>query len=784
DWRVGMVIAHEIAQQKHCKFDTELEAITVGVRVGFAYVTLGVVSSPIEGLTSIEIKPRQDGKGEFFKLNYAGPIRNAGGTAAAVSVLIADYVRKKMAYAKYDPTEKECLRCPGELEDYHNYVANLQYWPSKEESLFLMQRIPVEIAGDASEKREVSNVNLKDIPRIETNNLRSGYCLIHSSCIPLKAPKLWKKLAVWGEEMGMEDWNFLKQYLALQKKMKAKGKKEDGAKISPDYTYIKDIVAGRPVLAHPLEPGGFRLRYGRGRASGYSGQSIHPASMVVLDDFVATGTQLKVERPGKAAAFTPCDTIDGPIVKLQDGTVLKLNNEEEARKVQKKIVEILFLGDVLINYGDFLDRAHTLIPAGYCQEYWALEAQTAFEEKDYNKALLTNKTEMTEEELKKIFANPLTNNPTFFQAQAISQALGVPLHPEHTHYLTILKPEEHITIIDWLAKSDILSDKIILPYVEGEGKKRLLELTGIPHKLSTENIIIEGDVAKSILHTYGHNKQPFSRENHKKIRLIYEKSKAKDQESILTLINKTSTTPQRDKAGVFIGSRMGRPEKAKMRKMTGSPHTLFPIGEQGGRLRSFQAALEAGFVRSSYPVNHCEACNITTPLFRCEICDAPTKKLKHCKTCGDVEDCPHEPWVFKDWEIPIKRVFDGTLKKLGMKIYPDLIKGVRGTSNKSHIPEHLAKGILRAKHRVHVNKDGTIRYDASEITLTHFKPKEVHVSVERLKELGYTHDARGKALLNDDQVLELKPQDVVLPCCTAPGYPDEKADEVLFRGTK
>ena len=48
-----------------------------------------------------------------------------------------------------------------------------------------------------------------------------------------------------------------------------------------------------------------------------------------------------------------------------------------------------------------------------------------------------------------------------------------------------------------------------------------------------------------------------------------------------------------------------------------------------------------------------------------------------------------------------------------MRTYPDLIKGVRGTSNKSHIPEHLAKGILRAKHNVHVNKDGTIRYDAS-----------------------------------------------------------------------
>ena len=38
-----------------------------------------------------------------------------------------------------------------------------------------------------------------------------------------------------------------------------------------------------------MQSGGFRLRYGRGRASGYSGQSIHPATMSVLEDFIATG---------------------------------------------------------------------------------------------------------------------------------------------------------------------------------------------------------------------------------------------------------------------------------------------------------------------------------------------------------------------------------------------------------------------------------------------------------------------------------------------------------------
>jgi DNA polymerase II large subunit len=164
DWRIALQIGFEVAQEKFCKFKDKKEAIEVGVRVGFAYGTVGVVSSPIEGLISLEIKKRNDGKGEYFCLNYGGPVRNAGGTAASWSVIIADYVRKKMGYAEYDPDENETKRCATELEDYHERVTNLQYFPSKKESEFLIQHLPVEVSGDASENIEVSNY--KDLPRV------------------------------------------------------------------------------------------------------------------------------------------------------------------------------------------------------------------------------------------------------------------------------------------------------------------------------------------------------------------------------------------------------------------------------------------------------------------------------------------------------------------------------------------------------------------------------------------------------------------------------------------
>ncbi|MFQ5572646.1 MAG: DNA polymerase II large subunit, partial [Nitrosopumilaceae archaeon] len=108
-----------------------------------------------------------------------------------------------------------------------------------------------------------------------------------------------------------------------------------------------------------------------------------------------------------------------------------------------------------------------------------------------------------------------------------------------------------------------------------------------------------------------------------------------------------------------------------------------------------------------------------------------------------------------------------------------LIKGIRGTSSTNHMTEHLSKGILRARYDLQVNKDGTIRYDATELPLVAFKPKEISVDIEKLKELGYDKDINGNELKNCEQILELKPHDVLLPSFS--GSLDEKADDVFVR---
>jgi len=793
DWRVALQIALEIAQNKFCQFKDKKEAMEIGIRTGFAYGTVGVVSSPLEGFVNLDIKARRDGKGDYFCMNFSGPIRNAGGTAASWAVIIADYVRVHMGYQPYDPDENEVKRINTEITDYHNRVTNLQYHPSEAESEFLGKNLPIEISGDPSEKFEVSNY--KDLPRISTNLIRSGYCLIHSSCIPMKAPKLWKQLSIWGEEFGLNHWKFLDEFVKLQKQIKSKGsvkkeeKKDDSdsvkkkPKILPDYTFVKDLVAGRPVLAHPLEKGGFRLRYGRARTSGYSAQCVNPATMYVLNNFIAIGTQLKVERPGKGAAFTPCDTIEGPIVKLDDGSVMFLEDEVVAKQYFKRVKEVLFLGDVLVNYGDFLNRAHMLVPPGYCEEWWVLELEKAivdnFGNFDLEKAC--DFSGVSFEILTKIFEKPISKISSK-DAIILSQKFNIPLHPRYTYHWADISYEDFLDIMKWFSKADIKKEddrvlKIVLPIITNEKPKRILELLGVPHLVvNNEYVVIERNDANGLLA----NLSNFSFDKN-----LLENKDSNADETVLDIVNKISKIKIRDKSGVYIGARMGRPEKAKMRKMNGSPHVLFPVGPEGGRLKSFQSALETKKVTSEFPIYICPSCKNETIWKKCEKCKSLTEKMFYCKECGIVKtsECKHGKTMnYRNYSIDIEHHFKDSINMLKDTSVPDVIKGVKGTSNREHIPEHLVKGILRAKYDLYVNKDGTIRYDASELAITHFKPREVRVSISKLIELGYTHDVKGKPLENEDQVLEIKPQDVILPCCTE--SPEIPADEVFFKTTK
>ncbi|HIH65014.1 MAG TPA: DNA polymerase II large subunit, partial [Methanothermobacter thermautotrophicus] len=312
---VAFQIAAEIASQAVPDDDPEEreKLADQALRTALAILTEGVVAAPLEGIAKVRIKENFD-KSRYLAVYFAGPIRSAGGTAAALSVLIADYIRLAVGLDRYKPVEREIERYVEEVELYESEVTNLQYSPKPDEVRLAASKIPVEVTGEPTDKVEVSH---RDLERVETNNIRGGALLAMVEGVIQKAPKVLK----YAKQLKLEGWDWLEKFSKAPKK----GEGEEKVVVKADSKYVEDIIGGRPVLAYPSEKGAFRLRYGRARNTGLAAMGVHPATMELLQ-FLAVGTQMKIERPGKGNCVVPVDTIDGPVVKLRNGDVIRIED--------------------------------------------------------------------------------------------------------------------------------------------------------------------------------------------------------------------------------------------------------------------------------------------------------------------------------------------------------------------------------------------------------------------------------------------------------------------------
>ncbi len=387
-------------------FDSKREQIAdQALRTALAILTEGVVAAPIEGIAKVKIKKNFDGT-EYLAVYFAGPIRSAGGTAAALAVLIGDCIKVATNLSNYKPIDAEIERYVEEVELYESEVTNLQYSPKPEEVRLAAQNIPVEVTGEQTDQVEVSH---RDLERVETNNIRGGGALLAMvEGIIQKSAKVLK----YSHTLKLDGWDWLEGYSKEKKKNKDKqddkqeNKKENKEEKSKheaakeNAKYIQDIIGGRPVLGYPSEKGGFRLRYGRSRNTGLAAMGVNPATMQLLE-FLAVGTQLKIERPGKGNCVVPVDSIEGPIIKLKNGNVVKINSVKEAKAVKGQVAEILFLGDMLVAFGEFLRNNQTLLPSAWCEEWWieTIKNSSIFDENDF---LLDSNPDLTLENLGKL----------------------------------------------------------------------------------------------------------------------------------------------------------------------------------------------------------------------------------------------------------------------------------------------------------------------------------------------------------------------------------------------
>ncbi|WP_299266537.1 LAGLIDADG family homing endonuclease [Halorientalis sp.] len=793
-------------------YDSDAGKIEGAVRTAVALLTEGVVAAPIEGIDRVEVLENDDGSA-FVNVYYAGPIRSAGGTAQALSVLVADYARSLLGMDEFRARNDEIGRYAEEV-DLYDQETGLQYSPKEKESKFIAEHMPIMLDGEATGDEEVSGY--RDLERVDTNSARGGMCLVFAEGIALKAPKIQR----YTRNLEEVEWPWL-QDLIDGTIGKANGDEAETAedadpddetgdeaadepagppRVDPSKKFLRDLIAGRPVFTHPSEPGGFRLRYGRARNHGFATAGVHPATMHLVDDFLATGTQIKTERPGKAAGVVPVDSIEGPTVRLANGDVRRIDDPQEALKVRNGVEAILDLGEYLVNYGEFVENNHPLAPASYTVEWW--EQDLAATDADVQAMRDSVQVDLAD--------------PDAGEAIEWATEYGAPLHSKYTYCWHDVSVDEFERLAAAVADGHVAEADGASEEASRTASERRAESEDDPRPVTERNagnptdgdLVVprpeaaDADVAgvlESLLVDHHQDEDRLVVPDWKPLVLSLGLTERldggwdpddlptsareyADGDNASRAVNAVAPFEIRERAPTRIGNRMGRPEKSESRELSPAVHTLFPIGEAGGNQRDISKAADAGDavegtqgeIEVQVGRRECGDCGTRTYHARCPDCNGVTDAVYVCRDC-DVEVEPDSagraechrceslaaPVQYKT--ISVREQFQDALEAVGLRENAfDIVKGVKGLSSKTKTPEPIEKGVLRAKHGVSAFKDGTVRYDMTDLPVTAVRPAELDVTADQFRELGYEEDMQGERLRHDDQLVELKVQDVVL----------------------
>lgn len=713
----AIILSREIALGKHLPKKASLEErLDMAVRVGLAVVTEGVTIAPLQGIAEVVIKKNRDDT-EYLSVSIAGPMRSAGGTESAVTMLIADQARKAVGLSEYKANsfDDEIGRFVEELRIYEREAktGNFQYHVLDEDIAHVISNLPVGLDGVDTDPFEV--VNHKSMARIKTDRVRGGALRVLNDGLIGRAKKLLKRVDVY----NLEGWDWLKD---LKGAVQTDDKEDASAK------RMRGVITGRSVLSMAGRLGGFRLRYGRACNTGFAAAGFHPAVAEILDHTIAAGTQIMLDTPGKGATVAFVDSLETPTVRLKNGDVIRIRDVKHALELKDRIEKILHLGDILISYGDFVENNVRLVPTGYVEEFWIEELRAA---------LTDDKTHLAATEF-------LTRTPTLDESLHLAADLGLPLHPKFLFYWDQITPEE--------------LDQLLSPALKRKSRidypltcKPVLEKLGVPHAIFDGRATLKEDEARVFY------------------RLLFNGAASKESNTVPEIITRLSGITIRPKLSTSIGIRVGRPEKASPRAMRPPVHTLFPVGAQaGGPSRDLIKASNTPTFRNRILNRSCDECNLPVLGIKCSRCGTETKPKHTCPLCRSIlsekmcRKCRKEAIAYTDGPFPLKKMLANAQERTRIRAQ-EPFKGVIELINQNRIAEPLEKGLIRQSQNLTVFKDGTVRFDATNSPLTHFKPSWIGTPISKLRELGYLVDTDGRPLKEPDQMVELLMQDVVIP---------------------
>ena len=736
-------LSEQIARGKYLPADADLAArLDLAVRVGLAIVTEGVTVAPLQGIAEVSIRKNKD-ESEYLSVSIAGPMRSAGGTESAVTMLLADHVRKTAGLSRYVANsfgDDETGRFVEELRVYERDSSmGFQYHVLDEDVVTVVSNLPVELDGVETDPIEV--VNHKGMKRIKTDKVRGGALRVLNDGLIGRSKKLLKRIDLY----NLDGWEWL---AGLRGAVQTGDDEEDAA-----ARRMREVIIGRSVLSTPNRPGGFRLRYGRACNTGFAAIGFHPAVAEILNHTIVVGTQVKIDMPGKGATVAFVDSIEPPTVMLDGGDVVRVSDAGHAASLRGQIREILHLGDVLVSFGDFLENNARLVPSGYVEEYWQAELAARIEAGGYD----------ARSRLGRFLKKP----PSLAESLQLAASEGIPLHPRYLYYWDTITAGDLAALLDGVRGKGGRSGG-------GGGDLRLdaatckpvLEALGVPHRADGDEAVLSGDEAV-LFDALLYKKRP-TLGDAPPTAPAGTAERPPAASPVPRMITASSGIEIRPKYSTTLGVRIGRPEKAAARSMTPPVHCLFPVSAKGGAQRDLlKAAADPGFF-THLSNRACAECGEMSLGIRCAECGKKTSIARVCGQCRLAVDgaecgkCKRKVAAYAYRPVPLKKLLMAAQENARVRAQVPF-KGVNELIGQDRAAEPLEKGLLRQSRGLTVFKDGTVRFEATNSPLTHFQPSWIGTSVDRLRDLGYERDIDGLPLERDDQTVELMMQDIVIP---------------------
>ncbi|MHA2243375.1 MAG: hypothetical protein ACXADY_00240 [Candidatus Hodarchaeales archaeon] len=712
-------IAKQIINGRFIKKSRE-NLILLALHSALVIISQGLISVPQESIPKVSI----GSKSNHLTVYFSNTIRYATGETVGLVILIADYIRQVLHLNRFNPSPELIGRYVEELEIFLTMNDRFQYL-RKDLIKFLVHNIGIEVSGEAFERIEVKKY--RNLPNM-TNKLRMGMCVAFEKIIESINSIAYRRLT-----SGIPEWDWLKPPF-------------EGIKREKHDFGSREVRGTQPLLSKSRKPGGFRLRYGYSRNTGQGAAGIHPATMY-LSEMLSPGTNIKIDFMDRPLTLFPVSTLIGPLVELKDGSSERIESLTRIREVENQIVQIWEMGDILLSPDD-IPATETIELSAWTEEWWAQEIKRFISSKIRSLENLAITLNFSPKELENLLKEPTRYHPSTEIALALSNITKVPIHPYYSFNWNEIAISDLIRLIQKLNISD---DDLLH---NDDDLRDILRQLGAPFTIF--NDCIRTERFQPFIHSLRGNEGKLSQ-------ILSELSTPIEIEKLIQIITKI---PVKSLCQRRIGLKIIRVEKAEPRHVNPPAHILFPIGHHGGAQRNLLKAKKETSVDIQVSERFCSVCGESTFVSYCPKCQQKTQQLFICKK-GHISEtrkcieCGQHTFSARIKPVDISGLLNSGFQKTG-PLNLKKIKGVSFLNSKNRIPEHILKGILRAKHDIFVYKDGTIRFDQTNAHLTHFTPKEIHISIKDLLRLGYSHDVFGNDLTKEDQLIEINPYDVIV----------------------